>query len=127
MVRASSINADFTKCVGFALANACIALAGGLVCQYNQSADTGYGSGMLVVGLASVIIGTNLFARSNFVRATSAVIVGSILYKACVAATLSAGLAPNDMKLITAALFLVILVLGQIKKRKPIVRKTDAR
>ena len=62
MVRASSINADFTKCVGFALANACIALAGGLVCQYNQSADTGYGSGMLVVGLASVIIGEAVLA-----------------------------------------------------------------
>ena len=61
MVRASSINADVTKCIGFAMANACIALAGGLVCQYNQSADTGYGSGMLVVGLASVLASDAFF------------------------------------------------------------------
>lgn len=86
MVRASSINADFTKCVGFALANACIALAGGLVCQYNQSADTGYGSGMLVVGLASVIIGEAVLRHGGVTRGIISVALGAVLYQLIIAA-----------------------------------------
>ena len=127
VVTALAKDGGLVKIQGLAIANGLCALSGCIMCQYQRYFDISMGTGTVVIALASVIIGTNLFARSNFVRATSAVIVGSILYKACVAAALSAGLAPNDMKLITAALFLAILVLGQIKKRKPIVRKTDAR
>ena len=75
------------------------------------------GPGTIVIALASVIIGTNLFRNARFFRATFAVIVGSILYKACVAIALSLGLPPTDMKLITAVLFLIILIAG-LGKRK---------
>ena len=68
------------------------------------------GTGQVVFGLATVIIGVALFRRLSFVKGTTAVIVGSILYKLCIAVALDLGLPPNMMKLITAVLFLLVLV-----------------
>jgi len=70
------------------------------------------GTGAMVLGLASVIIGINLFRKLELVRTTTAVIIGAIVYKLCVAFAISCGLSPMDMKLVTAALFLTILALG---------------
>ena len=72
----------------------------------------------MVMGLASVIIGVNLLRRLEWVKQTSAVITGAILYRLSVAFAISMGLAPMDMKLITAALFLGILAAGNLKKEK---------
>ena len=69
-------------------------------------------------GLASVIIGTNLFCHASFLRTTTMVLIGSILYKACVSIAISFGLDAQDMKLITAVLFLAILVLSNTRKKK---------
>ena len=116
MVRASSINADFTKCVGFAIANACIALAGGIVCQYNQSADTGYGSGMLVVGLASVIIGEAVLRKGGVTRGLIAVAVGSVLYQLIIALALKVNLLPAyGLKFVSAAIVAIALGMPKIK------------
>ena len=68
------------------------------------------GTGQLVFGLAAVIIGITLFRRMSFVKGTTAVVAGSVLYKLCIALALDLGLPPNMMKLITAALFLLVLV-----------------
>ena len=76
------------------------------------------GTGTVVIGLASVIIGTKLFGRLGWVKTTTAVILGTIVYKACVSIAIAFGLAASDLKLITAALFLVILVLSNRKERK---------
>jgi putative ABC transport system permease protein len=76
------------------------------------------GTGTVVIGLASVIIGTSLFRKVTLINVTTSVIVGSLLYKACVAAAIRLGLAATDLKLVTAILFLVILVLSMDKKRK---------
>ncbi len=106
------------KIVGLAIANAFVALSG---CIYVQDAgffEISTGTGAIVIGLASVIIGTNIFKKLTFVKATTAVIVGSIIYKACVALAIAAGLATTDMKLITAVLFLVILVISGDRKRR---------
>ena len=65
MVRSSSINADVYKCAGLALGNACVALSGGLVGQSLSFFDAGYGSGMVVIGLASVIIGETIVGRRS--------------------------------------------------------------
>ena len=73
---------------------------------------------MMVIGLANVIIGTQLFRRLSFVKATTAVIFGSILYRACVAIAINMGMVPGDLKLITAALFLLILVFSNLQKGK---------
>ena len=125
VVTALAKDCGIVKIQGLAIANALCALSGCIMCQHQRYFDISMGTGTIVIALASVIIGTNLFARSRFVRATGAVIIGSIIYKACVAAALSAGLAPNNMKLITAIFFLLILVLGQSKKRTS-VHKTAA-
>ena len=75
------------------------------------------GTGQMVFGLAAVIIGSTLFRRLGFVKGTTAAIVGSIVYKACIQLAITAGLPANLLKLITAALFLVILVAGSTKGR----------
>lgn len=106
------------KIVGLSLANGLSALAGCIYAQQQGYFDISMGTGMVVIGLASVIIGINVFQSLDFVKATTAVIIGSILYKACVALAIRAGLGANDLKLITAILFLVILVFTQEKKRK---------
>jgi len=76
------------------------------------------GTGTVVIGLASVIIGTSLFKKASFMKVTTSVIIGSILYKACVGIAISRGFAASDLKLITAVLFLVILVLSMDRKKK---------
>ena len=76
------------------------------------------GTGTMVIGLASVIIGTNLFKRFRFMKSTTMVVLGSILYKACVSAAISMGLEATDMKMITAALFLLILVTSNTRRKK---------
>ena len=72
----------------------------------------------MVIGLASVIIGTKLLKRFGAVKATTAVFFGSIVYKACVSAAIALGMAASDLKLITAVLFLVILVASNQKERR---------
>ena len=75
------------------------------------------GTGTLVLSVASVIIGTQLLHGLRFLRSTSAVIIGSILYRGCIALALSFGLSPFDLKLITAALLLVIIIGGGYRKK----------
>lgn len=98
------------KLQGLVLSNALVALGGALVCHETRSFSATMGTGQVVFGLASVIIGVALFRRLSFVKGTTAVIVGSVLYKLCIAMALSLGLPPNMMKLITAVLFLLVLV-----------------
>ena len=76
------------------------------------------GPGTVVIGLASVIIGTSLFRKVTFLRVTSSVVIGSILYKACVAIAIKLGMPSSDLKLITAVLFLAILVIAMERKTK---------
>ena len=103
------------KIIGLMIANALVSLAGAVLCQQQRFFDISMGTGTMVIGLASVIIGTNLFKRASFIKSTTAVLIGSILYKACVSIALSLGLDSQDMKLVTAALFLLILVAGSVR------------
>ena len=75
------------------------------------------GTGAIVIGLASVIIGTSLFKRLSVFKATTAVLAGSVIYKACVAVALR-NFEPQAMKLITAVLFLIILIISMERKAK---------
>ena len=106
------------KIIGLSLANGLVALAGSIVCQEQQFFEVSSGTGTVVIGLASVIIGINLFRRAKWVKATTAVIFGAVLYKACYMFAICMKLSVNDLKLITAVLFLVILVLSQERKRR---------
>ena len=105
------------KILGLVIANALVALCGAVVCHEQRSFSATMGTGQMVFGLAAVIIGSTLFRRLGFVKGTTAAIVGSIVYKACIQLAITAGLPSNLLKLITAALFLVILVAGSTKGR----------
>ena len=111
-------DAGRVKILGLSIANALVALAGCVMCQYQRYFDISMGTGTLVLAVASVIVGTQLLRGLRFLRATSAVILGSILYKCCVALALSMGLSPFDLKLITAALLLLIIVVGGQNRKK---------
>lgn len=108
----------FVKIVGLAIANAFVALAGCIYTQKSGFFEISTGTGTMVIGLASVIIGTNVFKQVTLLKATTAVIVGSIIYKLCVALAIYFGMAASDLKLITAVLFLIILVVSNERKRK---------
>ena len=118
--------------VGLAIANGFAALAGSVYCQQKGFFDISIGTGTIVIGLANVIIGTQLFKRFGFVKSTTAVIIGSIIYKACVSLALllndihvnlgvirfTISVTASDLKLITAILFLIILVLSSSRGKK---------
>ena len=88
------------------------------MCQKQGFFEVTAGTGTIVIGLANVIIGTQLFRHLGLVKATTAVVFGSIIYRACVAAAIGMGMAPGDLKMITAALFLLILVISNLQKGK---------
>lgn len=105
------------KIVGLTISNALVGLAGCIVCQETRSFSVMMGTGQVVFGLATVIIGTTIFKRLDFVRGTTAVVCGSVIYKLCIQTAISLGLPANLMKLITAVLFLAILVAGNFHKK----------
>lgn len=109
-------NSGTVKIIGLSISNALVALAGCIMCQQQRFFDIGMGTGTIVIGLASVIMGINVFSKLPFLKATSAVVVGSVAYKACIAIAISFGLDSNYMKLITGLLFLIILVFSNLKK-----------
>ncbi|NLZ81114.1 MAG: ABC transporter permease [Clostridiales bacterium] len=106
------------KILGLSLANGFVALSGSIYCQQQGFFEITMGTGTMVMGLASVIIGMNLFKYIPKVKNTTAVIAGSIIYKTCVAIAIGLGLAASDLKLITSLLFLAILIYSRDKKRK---------
>lgn len=106
------------KIIGLSIANALVAMAGCIYSQKNGFFEISTGTGTIVIGLASVIIGTNLFKKVSFIKATTAVIIGSVIYKLCVAIAIKIGMGASDLKLITAVLFLGILVLSNDRRRK---------
>lgn len=125
MVRSFSANTGWMKVLGLGLSNALVAFSGALVAQYNGFNDVGMGIGMIVIGLASVIIGEAVVGHSSIARATLAVVVGAILYRMIVTLALRIEfLDTGDMKLITAIIVIIALVLPKILDRqKAAVRK----
>jgi len=93
-----------------------VAFSGSLIAQYQGFADVGMGIGMLVAGIASVVMGETISAKKNISYIVSAVIFGSIVFRLLIALALKAGLNPIDLKLITAAFVLLALALPQIRK-----------
>jgi putative tryptophan/tyrosine transport system permease protein len=110
MIRSFSANTDFTKILGLSLSNGLVALSGALTAQYQGFSDVSMGIGMIIIGLASVIIGEALFGHSTIRRTTLAVIGGAIIYRLIVALALRVGLNPSDMKLMTAVIVIVALI-----------------
>ena len=118
LVTSLHVDKGFVKIVGLAVANGLVSLGGCIFAQQQRYFDVSMGTGTVVIGLASVIIGTSLFRKVTALRVTSSVVIGSVIYKACVALAISLGIPSTYMKVVTAILFLLILVLGTERKRK---------
>jgi putative ABC transport system permease protein len=117
MIRSLGVDTDRTKLIGLGLSNGAIALSGALVAQDHGFADIGMGIGILVTGAAAVMIGEALFGDGPIERWVIATVVGVLVYQLLVALALRVGLAPVDLKLITAALLLAALVLPRLRAK----------
>lgn len=104
------------KILGLMISNGLVAFGGGILAQQQRFFEVSMGTGTIVVGLAAVIIGMNLF-RGNLLLGTTTAIIGSVIYKACVAGAIALGFETTDMKLMTALLFLVVLAIHRREKR----------
>lgn len=115
MSKAQGINTDFTKLIGLAYSNALVALAGAILAQYQSFTDVGMGVGMIVIGLASIMIGEVLRVKSIFMKLVT-VVFGSVLYRFIIAKAFQLGMPPTDLKLISAAIVAMALSLPTAKE-----------
>ncbi len=106
------------KIIGLAIANGLVALAGALNCQRVMQFDIQSGTGTMVMGLAAVIIGTAVFQKVRFLRVTTGVILGMIIYKACITLAIGSGLQSSDTNLVVTVLFVAALVLNDVVSKK---------
>lgn len=118
LITSLGIDKGLVKIVGLSIANALVTLSGCIFAQQQRFFDVSIGTGTVVIGLASVIMGTSLFKKVTIMRVTSSVVIGSILYKGCVALAIRLGLQSSDLKLVTAVLFLIILIISMDRKKK---------
>ncbi|AAL94164.1 ABC transporter permease [Fusobacterium nucleatum subsp. nucleatum ATCC 25586] len=112
------LNEEKYKIYGLMIANAFVAFSGAVLAQYQGFADVGMGTGIIVIGLASIIIGDTLFGKRRKSAGTTIVIIGSILYRGVIALTLSMGMDASDLKLITSVIVIVILWIQKQKDKR---------
>lgn len=117
MCRASSIDTDFVKIIGFALSNSIVALSGALVAQMQQSTDVNMGAGMVVISFASIIIGSVAIKNKNIALGLLSVIVGSVIYRFIIALILTTNFPPSYLKLISSLVVVTALSVPNIKKK----------
>ena len=118
LVVSLGLNEKKDKVYGLIIANAFVAFSGAILAQYQGFADIGMGTGTIVIGLASIIIGDTIFGKTRKISGTSVVIIGSVLYRAVLALTLSFGMDASDLKLITTIIVLIILWLQNLKNKR---------
>ena len=118
MVRAQGVNTDTMKIIGLVLSNGLVGLAGGLLAQYQGSANINMGRGAIVIGLASVIIGEVIFgARFNFAYQLGSIVAGSVIYQIVIAFVLQLGLSTEDLKLFSAVTGALALSVPALQKK----------
>jgi putative ABC transport system permease protein len=129
MARAQGVHTNAVKVLGLALSNAYVGVSGGLLAQYQGNSDMSLGIGMIVIGLASVILGQAIFGQRPVWRAVLAVIIGSVLYRVVIqlALNMNIGLLPTDMKLISAVLVVAALLLPKLPVFQAISRRRHDR
>ena len=117
MVRGFGVNTDMTTILGVSISNGLVAVGGAVVAQGQKFADVGMGIGMIVMGLASVIIGEALFRPKGVARLLLAVLGGTFIYRLVISVALRLGMAPGDLKLITAVLVIIALAVPYLQKK----------
>ena len=118
MVRASSINTAFTVTVGLCMANALTALSGALLAQYQKTADINLGTGMVIIGLASLIIGETLTRKGSIGKKAFGAVIGSILYRFIIAIALRLDLPSECLKLISAVIVALAIGIPALRAEK---------
>jgi len=118
MILTLGVNTDNMTVLGLGISNAFVALSGALVAQDQGFSDVGMGIGMIVAGLASIIIGEALFGKKSVQRMTLAAVLGSIIYKLIISVGLRLGLAPTDLKMATGVMVILALGIPALKKGK---------
>ena len=132
MVRAAGISSDNMKLLGLSVSNGLVGMTGGMLAQYQGYSDVGMGTGMVVIGLASVIIGEVLFGTSSLMRRLIAVALGAVVYRMVIGVALYIGMPPTDLKLVSAVIVTIALAMGMmgesfsIRKRKSKGGEKDA-
>lgn len=131
MVRSSSVNANGMKAIGLATANACIALSGAMIAHYNCYAEVKMGIGMVVIGLASLIIGeiaVELFAKNKTIfLSVFAAVIGSVLYRLIIAQALEMNFSASCLKLITAVIVAAAMSYPAVRETIEFYRKRRGR
>ena len=118
MVRASSINTGFTITIGLMLSNALTALSGAVLAQYQKTADINLGTGMVIIGLASLIIGETILPKGRMLTKALGAVLGSVVYRFIIAIALRLDLPSECLKLVSAAIVACAIALPNIKKAK---------
>ena len=118
MVRASSINTGLTITIGLAISNAITALSGAVLAQYQKTADINLGTGMVIIGLASLIIGETIFRKGKLWFKVLGAIVGCIVYRFIIAIALRLDLPSESLKLVSAIIVACAIALPAVKKNK---------
>lgn len=126
MVRSSSINTDAMKILGFSLCNLLVAFSGAIYAQYNMTATHGVGTGMLVLGLASIIIGETVIGKRGMLRHLIAVVAGAIIYRIMLAVAFGLGLPAIYLKLFSAIIVVLAISIPLIKPALVRWRKVHA-
>lgn len=122
MMRSLGVNTHRMKILGLSLSNALVALSGAMVAQYQGFADISMGIGMIIAGLASVIVGEVLLGATSILARLSAVVIGSIIYRLVIALVLRLGFQPTDLKLFTALIVTIALISPILKDVKDKVK-----
>ncbi len=125
MVRAQGVNTDLTIVIGLVLSNGLVAVSGGLIAQSQRFADIQMGTGSIVIGLASVIIGEVLFSRNGFLSKLISLVLGAVIYRVIIAFVLKLGMPANDLKLFTAITVAIALALPIFKEYLQTLKKSS--
>ena len=123
MVRAAGVSGDSMKVMGFAISNGFVGLAGGMLAQNQGFADINSGTGMMVIGLASVILGEVVFGSKGLLRRLVAAALGAVLYRVIISEALYLGMESSDLKLVSAVIVAVALYLGLLGEKGAKIRK----
>lgn len=109
MANAQSINSNLMKVVGFALGNGLVSLSGAILAQYQKFVDINMGTGMVIIGLASIVIGEVIIKSDNMTKKVFAVLIGSIVYRIFICIALQVGMKPTDLKLVSAMIVIIAI------------------
>lgn len=112
LVTALGVNIGSIKTIALMLSNGLVALSGGIMAQYQAFADISMGNGIMIVCLAAIILGQSIFKKERLLKATTVVVIGSVLYKLSIGLALRLGFPPTDVKLITSLIVVIAIVMN---------------